>query len=154
MCHKGCPCAPQQMANGDKPAKPTKYSSCKALSSHPEISWQQWDCCLSTWCTWSSAVPTKEVENKSLEVFHSSRSSVQSTQESQSTYRVHFIVLVFGIDILDVRHNVSVQGLQVERWHSNTHRDTHPVPKHWHRPADPSENITDLQQEKEQECIL
>lgn len=49
-----------------------------------------------------------------LELFNSRR-SVQSAGEMQSTYRVHFIVLVFSIDVLDVRHNVSVQGLQEER---------------------------------------
>lgn len=119
------------MANQHKPARPTKYSFCKALSSHPEISWQRWDCCLSTLCTWSSAVPKKEVGNMFLEVFHNSRSSVQSTHESRSTYRVHFVVLVLSIDILDVRHNVSVQGLQVERWQGVTHRDN-TVPEHWH----------------------
>lgn len=89
-----------------------------------------------------------------LDVFHNSRRSVQSTHESWSTYRVHFIVLVFSIDILDVRHNVSVQGLQVERQQSNTHRGN-PVPKHWHRTQlIPSESVTELQQEKDQENVL
>lgn len=60
-------------------------------------------------------MPTKEVENVFLEVCHNSRRSTLSTREGQSTYCVHFIVLVFSIDVLDVCHNVSVQGLQEER---------------------------------------
>lgn len=87
-----------------------------------------------------------------LEVFNSRR-SVQSTGEIQSTYRVHFIVLVFSIDVLDVRHNVSVQGLQRRGDREQNTEAT--LPKHQDgAQLIPSGNTTELQQEKEQKGVL